>query len=129
MDRRNRDLLWLAEDVLRHLERQAIFGDRIVITVEGKIVPFGILWRQIIQDRVRKRAIRIRWRGKSCIPLFIFLDAIWRGKHRYWLPIVSCSIGVLFFLAGALILIQPSFLKPIPAPAVGPPHSSHKVRA
>jgi len=27
LDRRNRDLVWLGEDVLTHLERKAIFGE------------------------------------------------------------------------------------------------------
>jgi hypothetical protein len=44
-DRRNRDLVWFGEDVLRHLERQGIFGpDEKIEDRHGKTVDFGILW-------------------------------------------------------------------------------------
>jgi|ERR1700674_206904 len=90
LDRRNRDLVWLGEDVLMHLEREVIFGKN--TKIRGRFdeeAHFGILWRQALEEKSADR-------GVVC-------DA-WRGKHRVWLPLVGYLISALFLAAGYFIL-------------------------
>jgi hypothetical protein len=100
LDRRNRDLLWLGEDVLVELERKGIFGEdneidgRRIKTngrEEDRKVRFGILWRQKAEEREN--------------PTGDIGSAI-RGKHRLWLPWISYLFAVLFFIAAAFIWKQ-----------------------
>lgn len=91
LDRRNRDLVWLGEDVLMHLERKGIFGED--VKIRGRYdteIDFGILWRQALEEKSANR-------GKICDVL--------RGKHRVWLPLVGYLIAALFFAAGLFILL------------------------
>lgn len=113
LDRRNRDLVWFGEDVLMHLERDAIFGKD--VKIKGRYdadVDFGILWRQALEERVAANRIRVALRDNVCAPLVIRLRDAWRGKHRIWLPVVSCLIAFLFLAAGILILRYGPFLSP-----------------
>jgi hypothetical protein len=89
LDRRNRDLVWLGEDVLRNLERTSIFGEGIKIKDgKDKEIDFGILRRQDLPSGT----------GNG------FICDAWRGKHRVWLPLIGLLIAVLFLAAGLLIL-------------------------
>src|SRR5438270_12832295 len=80
LDRRNRDLVWLGEDVLRELERKQLFGEQVEISnVKGKKVPFGILWRQARSEN--------RWLSRH--DFIAWLRAAWLGKHRVWLRLIA----------------------------------------
>jgi len=87
LDSRNRDLLWMGEDVLVELEKKSIFGEGVKIYGHrnNREIDFGILWRQAQEE---KRA------GKS-----IMRDA-WLGKHRVWMPLFALIMGTLFVVAG-----------------------------
>lgn len=113
MDRRNRDLVWFGEDVLMHLERDAIFGTD--VKIDGRYdakIDFGILWRQALEEKAATSRIREALRDRGCVPLIIWLRDAWHGKHRVWLRIVCFLIAVLFFTAGVLILLYGPFLPP-----------------
>jgi hypothetical protein len=85
LDRRNRDLVWLGEDVLVELERKNIFGESETINNrENKAVPFGVLWRQAREDRERGAG---------------WWHAAWLGKHRIWLRAVGCLFSISFVAA------------------------------
>ncbi len=103
LDRRNRDLVWLGEDVLMHLERESLFGNLEINGRYQKRVKFGILWRQALEERQATERIRTAMHEKSCAPLVVALRDVWRGKHRVWLPVLSCLVAVLFFSAGVFI--------------------------
>jgi hypothetical protein len=93
LDRRNRDLVWLGEDVLVELERRSIFGCGTISGRYDKEVVLGILWRQSQEERAAKRGI---------------VDSALQGKHRIWLPWIGYLIGTIFFAAGVLYLLVPS---------------------
>jgi hypothetical protein len=104
LDRRNRDLVWLGEDVLMDLERKAIFGEG--QKIEGRYdrkegrnrkIDFGILWRQALEER----------RSPNWGPIGNYWRDGWLGKHRVWLPAIGGWIGVLFFAAGLWSLLRP----------------------
>jgi hypothetical protein len=110
LDRRNRDLVWLGENVLTHLERKAIFGEGAKIQDRyDQPIDFGILWRQALEEQSpHRRPIRdaLRdalgpnaWRS-AC------RDA-WLGKHRIWLRFVGFALAILFLAGGIWILKQP----------------------
>jgi hypothetical protein len=91
LDRRNRDLVWLGEDVLVELERKNFFGENQSFqNREQTAVPFGILWRQAREDN--RRGVGL-WN-----------DA-WLGKHRFWLRAVGCLFAIAFFAAAILVLL------------------------
>ena len=91
LDRRNRDLVWLGEDVLAELERENIFGaDRTINNRQQHVVPFGVLWRQAREER----SAGISW----------WRDA-WLGKHRVWLRAIGYLFSLSFFIAALLIWI------------------------
>jgi hypothetical protein len=97
LDRRNRDLVWLGEDVLMDLEREAIFRER--TKIKGRYdreIDFGILWRQALEGK----------RSPNWGPIGNFWRDVWLGKHRIWLPAIGFWIGVLFFAAGLWILLR-----------------------
>jgi hypothetical protein len=101
LDRRNRDLVWLGEDVLMDLERKAIFGEgkKIKGRYKGRYdveIDFGILWRQALEAR----------RSPKLGPIGNYLRDACLGKHRIWLPLIGGLIGVLFFAAGLWILLR-----------------------
>jgi hypothetical protein len=105
LDRRNRDLVWLGEDVLMHLEREEIFGSD--VEIEGRYetrTHFGILWRQALEERCATARIRSMPGKNAVASLIIRLRDGHRGKHRVWLPLVSYLIAGLFLCAGILIL-------------------------
>jgi hypothetical protein len=104
LDRRNRDLVWLGEDVLMHLEREGIFGTD--LEVDGRYeqkIKLGILWRQALEEKSASAQLRNKLGNRSCAPLFIVIRDAWRGKHRVWLPIISYLISAAFLVAGILI--------------------------
>lgn len=86
LDQRNRELVKAGEDMLAYLERTTIFGETVQVSDrDDRPIPFGILWRQAVQDRSRS------WK--------IVQDAL-DGRHRIWMPGVSGLFAVLFFAAG-----------------------------
>src|SRR5689334_12364917 len=92
LDRRNRDLVWLGEDVLMELERAAIFGERLLFKDRNEKTRYlGVLERQRVEEKGSRNWVRS-----------VLRDA-WRGKHRRWLPLIYCLIAFLFFWAGGLI--------------------------
>jgi hypothetical protein len=151
LDRRNRDLVWLGEDVLTHLERKAIFGEDVKIQVcydrpidfgtlrrqaifgeDVKIQsrydrPFGILWRQALEEKSWRQALE----EKSPHPRDALLANAWRdarlGKHRIWLRLVGFLIAVLFLAAGVWILTQPPRQPARPSASSG--HYEHQATA
>ena len=130
LDRRNRDLVWLGEDVLTYLERKAIFGEGVKIPDRyDRPIDFGILWRQALEEKSpRRRSIRD-----------VLRDALgpnawrtaWRdarlGKHRIWLRFVGFLIAVLFLAAGIWILKQPPRQPARPSASSG--HYEHQAAA
>ena len=91
LDRRNRDLVWLGEDVLKKLEREAIFDQGTTITDHfGNTVPLSILTRP--DDPPTK--------SPSSNSNDAFL-----GKHRVLFPGIAYLFAVLFFAAAILIMI------------------------
>jgi hypothetical protein len=99
LDRRNRDLVWLGEELLTDLEKNAIFGQGITIKDRsGKDIQLGILSRQSFEDNARRNNWGT-WRR--------VLDEACRGKHRVWLRFVAYLMTVLFFTAGVWILKHP----------------------
>src|SRR5207245_2520308 len=87
LDKRNRDLLNLAEELLTELEKNAIFGDGITIKDRrGNDIYLGILARQSAEDNAR---------GRCCA----WLRDVSGGRHRVWLPWVGALMGTLFLIA------------------------------
>lgn len=86
LDRRNRDLVWLGEDVLVELERRVIFGEYEKIKDrEKREIPFGILRRQAREE----------------VYTGMMHDAL-AGKHRFW----NQAIAYLFILLFVLLFIM-----------------------
>jgi hypothetical protein len=113
LDRRNRDLVWLGEEVLTHLEKNFIFGEYIEIKDrEGKDIRLGILWRQKVENDERKDNILLAW-GRDvgdtwrALSTWRAWDDAWHGRHRFWLPCVGLSMFALFLAAGVWILRDP----------------------
>jgi hypothetical protein len=99
LDRRNRDLVWLAEDVLKQREREAIFDHTQTIRDHwGQEVPWSILTRQNPPVRSPDAAS----------------DDEYLGKHRIMLPRIASLFAILFFAAAAAILISIFFKITIP---------------
>jgi hypothetical protein len=91
LDRRNRDLVWLAEDVLKQLEREAIFDQTQNIRDHwGQQVPWSVLTRPDPPVNSPDGAP----------------DDEYLGKHRVLLPRVASLFEALFFIAAAAILIS-----------------------
>jgi hypothetical protein len=117
LDRRNRDLVWLGEELLTHLEKTVIFGEGITIKDRrGRDVRFGILSRQSFEDDVRANNLWSAWfRGGQDVWRALTswrvwgerVDYAWRGRHRVWLPWISILMFALFFAAGIWILKHP----------------------
>jgi hypothetical protein len=124
LDWRNRYLLWLAEDVLRYLERERIFGKDVKIEgLYGENHDLGILWRQALEDSAAREKIQNDWRRKPCVPMFIWIHDAWRGKHRVWFPVVSWLIALSFFMAGFFALkggLVPQVITTCPTQSVLP---------
>jgi hypothetical protein len=92
LDRRNRDLVWLGEDVLREIEKSDLFGrSGESSNVKDEKQLSGILWRQARSEEA--------WASRR-FPIVYIRDA-WLGKHRVWLKLIAVLIGVSF-LAGAV---------------------------
>lgn len=122
LDKRNKYLVWLGEDVLVHLERQTIFGQE--LEIEGRYeqqIKFGILWRQVLEERDVTERIRAKLHGCVGDSLVVrggdFSRAFLCGKHRVMLPIVSYLIAVLFLAAGIYIW---GWVAPMPSPNLVP---------
>jgi hypothetical protein len=100
LDRRNRDLVWLGEDALIHLERETIFGESEEIkdgrNKDEQKIDFGILWRQVLEGR----------RSRDLGQIGNYWRNIYLGKHRLLLPAIAFWIGALFLAAGVLILLR-----------------------
>jgi hypothetical protein len=104
LDRRNRDLVWLGEEVLTHLEKKVIFGEGITIQDrKGQAIQFGILSRQSSEDQSRRNNLIGAWGRDLCDLFFPFkrrIDDAWSGRHRVWLPLVGILLFGLFLAAG-----------------------------
>ena len=100
LDGRNRDLVWLGEDVLIRLEREAIFGESKKIkdgrNKDEQKIDFGILWRQVLEGR----------RSRDLGQIGNYWRDVCLGKHRVLLPAIAFWIGALFLAAGVLILLR-----------------------
>ena len=89
LDTRNQYLLRLAEEVLWHLEENAIFGKGTTIKDRDcKDVRFGILSRQLSEERSDKGPPKII-------------------RHRYLLPLVGVLMLASFVVAGIWIYLRP----------------------
>jgi hypothetical protein len=104
LDRRNRDLVWLGEDVLMDLERETIFGEG--KKIKGRYdreIDFGILWRQTLEEREWGQEF-----GKQSSPNWRLIRSclhnVKLGKHRILLPGIGGLIAFLFFAEGGFIL-------------------------
>jgi hypothetical protein len=126
LDRRNRDLVWLGEEVLTHLEKTVIFGEGVAITDrKGEIVQLGILLRRSIEEHAQdKRTLRQLFRARELTLLEKWLGMgwhevwpwarnqatnLWLGKHRVLLPLVGLTMFVIFSIAGGWILLRPQY--------------------
>ena len=90
LDRRNRDLVWLAEDVLKQLERDFIFADgKMIKDSFGRDVPASILGR-------RDPPIW-SWATSHIV------ESIGLGRHRVILPLIAYLIAAAFLLTGVLL--------------------------
>src|SRR6202035_1212057 len=99
LDRRNRDLVWLAEDVLKKLESEAIFDQTQYIRDHwNEEVPWSILTRK--NPPVRSPDATS--------------DDEYLGKHRVLLPQIASLFAILFFAAAAAILVSIFFQIAIP---------------
>lgn len=104
LDLRNRDLVWLGEDVLMDLERKTIFGDG--NKIKGRYdreIDLGLLWRQALQEREWQRGFEQR-RSPTQIAIGTYWHDVALGKHRVLLPGIGVLIGVLFLAAGIYLL-------------------------
>jgi hypothetical protein len=122
LDRRNRDLVWIGEELLTHLEKNFIFAKSEPIkSRRGKDIKFGILSRQQAEDRDRISNIWLAWSdgfanfernlitwrsSEERIGWEERIDDAWRGKHRVWLPWIGIVMFALFLSAGIWILKQ-----------------------
>lgn len=89
LDRRNSELLSVAEEVLADLERDRIFGeDTTILDRKDREIPYGILWRQSRDDKEKGYVV---WRS------------VIGGRHRIWMRAVSVVLVVLFLVAAVLI--------------------------
>ena len=89
LDTRNQYLLRLAEEVLCHLEENAIFGKGTTIKDrDGEGIRFGILSRQLSEERSDKGPPKII-------------------RHRYLLPLVGVLMLASFVVAGIWIYLRP----------------------
>jgi hypothetical protein len=120
LDRRNRDLVWIGEEVLTHLENDFIFAEPETIkNRRGKDIPFGILSSQRDEDGVRVGSIWLAWgngfanflrdlitwrSSEERLGWGERIDDAWRGKHRVWLPWIGILMFALFLTAGIWIL-------------------------
>jgi hypothetical protein len=109
LDRRNRDLVWLGEDLLMHLERTVIFGNAGQIEDRnGDPIVFGILSRQASEDRARNERPLIEVFRWSRIPkLRTWVTDAHLGRHRFWLPWVGYMMCAVFFFAAYWIWKHP----------------------
>jgi hypothetical protein len=90
LDRRNRELVWRGEDVLRYLEQEVIFREPTTIQGrEGARIHFGILTRE--SGSASARRMKNWWFDVRL------------GRHRLWLPMIGHLIAVLFLAAGIVI--------------------------
>lgn len=105
LDRRNRDLVWLGEDVLMELERKVIFeeGNK----VHGRYneeIDFSILWRQALQEREWLQLLERQQPSRVWMAIRTYFHDFRLGKHRILLPGIGGLIGVLFLSAGVFLL-------------------------
>jgi hypothetical protein len=117
LDRRNRDLVGLGEELLTHLEKNFVFGEGITIKDRsGKDIQLGILSRQSFEDDERAtdlciawgKGIRDVWRGWTSWRAWgRCIDDAWHGKHRVWLPFVGTMMFILFSIAAVWLWKRP----------------------
>jgi len=117
LDRRNRDLVWVGEEVLTYLENQFIFpAQTIRDRKDKKDIRFGILSRRSEEENARANDIRLAWRN-DLRELWASLntrgdweeaiDHAMYGAHRIWLPSVGYLMFVMFLAAGIWFLRDP----------------------
>jgi hypothetical protein len=118
LDRRNRDLVWVGEEVLTHLENQFIFfpAETIRDRKDKKDIRFGILSRRSEEENDRAKDFVLAWR-KDLRELWASLNtrrdwgeainyAVY-GAHRIWLPSVGYLMFIMFLAAGIWFLRDP----------------------
>jgi hypothetical protein len=93
LDRRNRDLVWMGEEVLTYLESTVIFDrDKITPRSGKETIDYGLLHRQH-RESIRDKIAEAPWYKQQCIYAK-------RGMHRFWLPCIAYLIALLFVLLG-----------------------------
>jgi hypothetical protein len=113
LDKRNRDLVLLGEELLTALEINVIFGTGIAIKDrDGEPIQSGLLLRQSVEDEARrldtwrhrtKRVLEKDWLAWSKR----FLGDAWQGRHRVWLRFIATLMSLLFFGAGGWLWMRP----------------------
>lgn len=98
LDRRNRDLVRLGEDLLRQMEESALFAGREKFGLKKlETERMALLRRQDDQDDAKGS------------------NAIWGGRHRFWLPAIAYGLAVVFLVSAAWLFCNAGlFAKPAP---------------
>jgi hypothetical protein len=93
LDKRNRNLTWLGEDILYELECRYLFEpeQRVQSHNTAKDVRFGIFVRRSEEEAPRNPLAR-GWRDARA------------GAHRFWLPAIAIIIGTAFLAIAGDIL-------------------------
>lgn len=94
LDWRNRELLRLAEELLTNLEKNVVFGERMIKDRRQKDIRFGILSRQSFEDDAQKNS----WAKR------ILVDC---HRHRFLMPLFGVVMFLLFLIVGIWILMRP----------------------
>lgn len=111
LDRRNKELVHLAENMLVYLERTDIFGDSSYFSKRGRRIigvdetsegepardraPFGLLWHQ---DRYYDQPDNVYKKA--------WIYRAWGGQHRIWIPLTSYMFAFVFLLIFIILFYQ-----------------------
>lgn len=108
LDHRNRNLIWLGEEVLTHLEREVIFGENLkIIDREEKKIPFGVLYRQKREDVESPETTKVARDFRE-------------GRHRFWNPAFAYLLSLLFLLLFFFVIFFPPIGTPVAVPSTSP---------
>lgn len=93
LDFRNRNLVWLGEDVLRDLEKNEIFKDQIIdknamTGLPPQLIQYGLLFRQQREDS------QDNWLRGDLVTMGVRNAVL--GRHRLLFPAVSVLMSLLF---------------------------------
>jgi hypothetical protein len=93
LDRRNRDLVWLGEEMLIDMERRRLYGESKTFKDRNDFErPYGILWRQRREETQRNYLAGL-------------IHDAWIGKHRIWLRGIAYLTALIFAIAGVGIFL------------------------